>query len=472
MAKKKKYISRRKFIGQSSCAAVGYTTLFSSLLNLKAFEAAAVGNMTMMMPPTGYKAMVCLMLGGGNDSYNMLVPLGSGYSDYAVTRSNLAIPMGNLLAVTPSNTGGAQYGIHPAMPELQNLFNSGDASFIANVGTLVQPTTRNEYFSGTHPLPLGLYSHSDQAQQWQTGRPHERSATGWGGRISDLVQSMNSNENISMNISLAGTNIFQRGQDSIEYVVSSEGAVGIDGYNNNWIFNQLKSQAIDNMLDQTYTDLYKSTYVNTVKQSRDAGIEFQEAIDAIPEFSHEFADNSLSDRFKMIAKTIAARDTLGFQRQIFFVNYDGWDHHDEVLENQAGMLAEVSRAIGDFQAALGEINATDCVTTFTISDFARTLTSNGNGTDHAWGGNAMVIGGAHVNGGNMYGSYPSLALGVGNPLDLSDGVLIPTTSADTYMAELALWFGVSPSDVNDILPNLSNFYDTASPNYPLGFLNP
>lgn len=467
----KKNISRRKFIGRTSCAAVGYTTLFSSLLNLKAFEAAAVGNSS-LLPVNGYKALVCLMLGGGNDSYNMLIPTGAGYSDYAITRSNLAIPVGDLLPIAPGNTGGVNYGIHPSMPELKSLFDNGNASFVANVGTLVQPTTRDEYYSGIHPLPLGLYSHSDQAQQWQTGRPQERTATGWGGRISDLVQSMNSNQNISMNISLSGTNVYQRGQSSIEYVISPNGVVGIDGYENDWIFNQMRSQAIDNMLDATYADLYKSTYVNTIKQSKDAGIEFQTAIDGIADFNHQFADNSLSDSFKMIAKTIAARDTLGFQRQIFFVNYDGWDHHDEVLENQAGMLAEVSRALGDFYAALAEINATDCVTTFTISDFARTLTSNGNGTDHAWGGNALVMGGANVNGGNIYGSYPSLALGAGNPLDLSDGVLIPTTSADTYMAELALWFGVSPSEVDDILPNLNNFYDTASANYPLGFLNP
>lgn len=468
---KKKNLSRRKFLGQTSCAAVGYTTLFSSLLNLKAFEAAALDNSSLMLPCNDYKAMICVLLGGGNDSFNMLIPGGgTQYEQYAVTRSNLAIPLGDILPISPTNTPGNTFGLHPSMPEVQGLFDSGKLGFISNVGTLVQPTTRDEFFSGTHPLPLGLFSHADQAQQWQTGRPHERSAIGWGGRISDLVQSMNSNENISMNISMSGTNTFQHGQDTIEYVISSEGSIGIAGYNESGIVNQLRSQAIDNMLDQSYSDIYKSTYINTVKGSRDAGAQFQEAIDAIPEFGFEFGDNSLSLDFRMIAKTIAARESLGFQRQIFFVNYGGWDHHDEVLENQAGMLAEVSRALSDLNAALEELDVADCVTTFTVSDFARTLTSNGNGTDHAWGGNALVMGGS-VNGGNLYGAYPDLNLGIANPLDLEGGVLIPTTSADEYLAELALWYGVSAADVNDILPNLANFYDTSSPDLPLGFLN-
>ncbi|NNC83725.1 MAG: DUF1501 domain-containing protein, partial [Flavobacteriales bacterium] len=260
----KKNISRRRFLGTTSCAAVGYTTLFSSLLNLKAFEAAAADN-SALLPNDEYRALICLMLGGGNDSYNMLIPTGDAYSDYAVTRSNLAIPLGDLLTISPINTPGTDYGIHPSMPELQQLFNDEKVSFIANVGSMIEPTTRDQYYSGLHPLPLGLYSHADQAQQWQTGRPDERSATGWGGRMSDMIQSMNTNENISMNISLSGTNIFQRGQDTVEFAISNQGSLGIAGYGDTWVANQIRSQAIDNMLDQSYADIYKSTYVNTIK---------------------------------------------------------------------------------------------------------------------------------------------------------------------------------------------------------------
>jgi uncharacterized protein (DUF1501 family) len=461
----KKNISRRRFLGQTSCAAIGYTTLFSSLLNLKAFEAAAMDNSSL---PDDYRAMVCVLLSGGNDSYNMLMPrTGDPYAEYLTTRSNLAIPSTSMLPITPASAIG-DFGVHPSMPELQSLFNSGRLAFISNVGTMVQPTSKPQFFSGSHPLPLGLFSHSDQIQQWQTGRPHERSATGWGGRIADLITSMNDNQNIAMNISLSGTNVFQRGASSIEYAINDEGSLGINGYGEGWVPDLVRTQAIDNMLDANYVDIYKSTYVNTIRQSRDSGLEFQAAIEAVPEFQHVFDESYLSQSFKIIAKTIAARETLGFERQIFFVNYGGWDHHDELLNNQAAMLEVLSKAFGDFNAVLDEMGMAENVTTFSISDFGRTLTSNGNGTDHAWGGNAMVMGGA-VNGGDIYGTYPSLA--IGTDLDLADGTLLPTTSADEYLAELALWFGVSPSDTDMIFPNLANFYDTASSNLPLGFLN-
>ncbi len=468
---KKKEISRRAFLGQTSCAALGYTTLFSTLLNLKAFEAAALDNSANFPVggTGGYKAMVCLLLGGGNDSYNMLIPRGSAeYAQYALTRSNLAIPQNQILPIVPQTFDGQEYGVHPSMPDVQQMFADNKLAFVSNVGTLIEPTTKSQFFSGSHALPLGLFSHSDQVQQWQTGRPHERTATGWGGRIADLIQTMNSNENISMNISLGGTNTFQQGQDVVEYVINSNGGVGIGGYGDGWFFNQMKTQAIDNMLDHNYADIYKDTYVNTIKKSNDANLEFQSAVDMVPDFATPFTNSYLSDQFRMVAKTIAARQTLGFDRQIFFIEYNGWDHHDEVLDSQAYMLMTVNNALSEFQATMEELGVDDCVTTFTISDFARTLTSNGNGTDHAWGGNMMVMGGA-VNGGEMYGSFPSLE--IGNPLDLDDGVLIPTTSADEYMTELALWFGVSGSECNSIFPNLSNFYDTNSPDQPIGFMN-
>jgi uncharacterized protein (DUF1501 family) len=339
--KEKKTVSRRQFLGQTSCAAIGYTTLFSSLLNLKAFEAAAMDNSSL---PDDYKALVCVLLSGGNDSYNMLMPrTGDPYAEYLTTRSNLAIPSAAMLPIVPSSAIG-DFGVHPSMPEVQSLFNSGRLAFISNVGTMVQPTTKPQFNSGIHPLPLGLFSHSDQIQQWQTGRPHERSATGWGGRIADLITSMNENQNIAMNISLSGTNVFQRGASSIEYAINSEGSLGINGYGEGWVPDLIRTQAIDNMLDANYVDIYKSTYVNTIRQSRDSGIEFQAAIESIPEFQHEFSAGYLSQSFKMIAKTIAARETLGFTRQIFFVNYGGWDHHDELLNNQAAMLEVLSRA--------------------------------------------------------------------------------------------------------------------------------
>jgi len=469
MSKDQNNISRRQFLGQS-CAALGYTTLFSSLINLKAMAAAAMDN-SMLIPLNGdYKAMVCLMLAGGNDSFNMLMPKGTPeYNEYATTRSNLAIAQNDILQINPNTTDGRVFGVHPSMPDMQQMFESNELAFLCNVGTLIEPSTKTDLLSGAVKTPLGLFSHADQIQQWQTGRPHERTNIGWGGRIADLVQSMNSNQNISMNISLQGSNVFQRGNSIIPYAISNNGSIGISGYGNSNGFDALRTQALNTMMERDYQDIFKNTYINTIKTSNDASQEFQVAIDGLSEFSTPHPEyNYLADQLRMVARTIAARDTLGFSRQIFFVQVGGWDHHDELLINQAGNLALVNQALKYFSDLMTEININDCVTTFSISDFARTLTSNGNGTDHAWGGNAFIMGGA-VNGKELYGDYPTLALN--SDVDLQDGVMIPTTPADLYMAELALWFGVSPSELTTILPNLPNFYDTASGEAPIGFMN-
>ncbi|MBT8272112.1 MAG: DUF1501 domain-containing protein, partial [Bacteroidia bacterium] len=209
----KNNISRRKFLGQS-CAALGYTTMFSSLINLKAIASATMNNSFVLQNSGNYKALVCISLTGGNDSYNMLMPRGNTeYNEYAITRSNLALPQQDILQINPFTTDGREFGIHPSMADMQTIFENQDLAFICNVGTLVEPATKQEIYNQSVQTPLGLFSHSDQQQQWHTGRPHERSSIGWGGRIADLTQSMNSNDNISMNISLQGLNLFQRGLD-------------------------------------------------------------------------------------------------------------------------------------------------------------------------------------------------------------------------------------------------------------------
>lgn len=466
---KHKHISRRKFIGDS-CAALGYTTLFSSLINLKAMAASAMDNSSLITLGGDYKALVCVLLGGGNDSFNMLIPKGDNeYNEYATTRSNLAIPQNDILQINPNTSDGRVFGLHPTMPDMQQLFESGNLAFLSNVGTLVEPSSKTDILNGIVKTPLGLFSHADQQQQWQTGRPHERTNTGWGGRIADLVQSMNSNQNISMNISLRGSNIFQRGDQIIPYAISNDGSIGINGYGGSGQFNQLKTAALNTMLERDYQDIFKNAYKNTIKTSNDANLEFQTAVDGISDFSTLLPEyNDLAAQLNMVAKTIASRDTLGFSRQIFFVQIGGWDHHDELLVNHSNKLTEVNDALKYFNDVMTELNVNDCVTTFSVSDFARTLTSNGNGTDHAWGGNAFMMGGA-VNGKNIYGDYPTLALN--SDLNINDSVIIPTTAADSYMAELALWFGVPASELPTIFPNISNFYDTASGTQPIGFMN-
>lgn len=460
-------MNRRKFLGQLSCATLGYTTLYSSLINLRAINAAAMAD-SATATAGNYKAMVCVLLAGGNDSFNMLVPTDQPlYTSYQRARSNLAIPRQQLLNLHSPHLSTGNFGVHPGMPEIQSLFEQEKIAFVSNVGTLIEPTTKEQFYSGIHPLPLGLMSHADQIQQWQTGLPHQRSGTGWGGRIAELVQSMNTNQKISMNISLSETNVFQQGNEIFEFAISPYGPEGIYGYDSTWDLDVLQHTAMHKMLDREYQDIYKSTYVNTIKSSISATRDFQNTMDNTPPLTTPFSENYLSRSFQMIARVISAQADLGFQRQIFFLNYGGWDHHNAVLDYQAEMLPVLSRALGEFQSALAEINMEHEVTTFTISDFARTLTSNGDGTDHAWGGHTMVMGG-DVNGGRIYGEYPSLELG--NPLDVGNGIMIPTTSADEYFGELALWFGVSPSETKELFPHLSNFYNPQSGNPPLGFL--
>ena len=457
--------TRRSFLGKT-CAAVGYTTLFSSLINMKALAAAAFDNSALA---DDYKALVFILLHGGNDSYNMLIPRStSAYNEYATTRSNLAIAQNQLLPINPLVSDGKDYGLHPALTGIQNLFESNKLAFINNIGTLVEPSTKQQLIEGTVETPLGLFSHSDQQQQWQSGRPNERTNIGWGGRIADLVHSVNLNEQISMNISLYGINVFQYGETIIPYVINEEGSIGLRDYNSTDPFNLLRNQAVNSMLERDYADVFKNTYSNTVKTSNDASLLFQSAVDAVPDFTTPFIDNELSRQMRMVAKTIAARNTLGAKRQIFFVQLGDWDHHDELLVRHNERLTYLNDAVTYFQGVMDELGISENVTAFTISDFARTLTSNGNGTDHAWGGNAFAFGGA-VHGKKLYGTYPSLALN--SDLDLFDGVLVPTTATDLYFAELSKWYGLSNSEINMIFPDLIHFFDLNGGGQPLGFMN-
>ncbi len=463
---KKNFQSRRTFIKNSGCAALGVTTLFSSLINMKAIASAAFDKKDDF---TDYKALVCILLNGGADSHNMLIPRGMNeYNEYLTTRSNLAIPQSQIIPLTHNPIGGKLFGMHPGMPQTANLFNSGKLAWISNIGTLVEPVTKAQYEAKSVQTPLGLFSHSDQIKHWQTGRPGERTAHGWAGRIADLIQSQNANSSLSMNFSLSGNNFFQKGEFSNEFSIPPNGELGLkgSGTENNYLI--LREQGISNILEQEYSDIYKKTYVDTFRKSVEGNVELEEALATVEEFNTTFSPSSLSEQLKMIAKVIAARETLGFSRQTFFVNFAGWDHHDEILEGQEEKLPMLDSALGEFNSVLEELGVENDVTTFTISDFGRTLTSNGDGSDHAWGGNAMVMGGA-VNGGEIFGDCPSLELG--SDLMLPRGVLIPTTSASEYFAELAAWFGVSQGDIFEIFPDLENFYSPGS-GYPIGFMDP
>jgi uncharacterized protein (DUF1501 family) len=463
-------VSRRRFLGEASCAAVGSASLFSTLLNLRMTATAAAQGSG---GDDDYKALVCLFFAGGWDSFNALVPAGDAeHAEYARIRTDLALPQSSLLPVEPVTPGdGRRYGVHPAMPEVAQLFDQRRLAWLSNVGTLVEPTTKVDMEAGRARLPLGLYSHADQIMHWQTSVPDSRTALGWGGRTADLLQSLNDPSDISMNISLSGDNVFQSGEHSVAYSIDPEGdgAIRIHEYGSEDDYGRLKTAAIDSLLDLRYRNLFQSTFTDLTRRAIDANAAFSEAIAGMPALQTTFATNEIARSFEMVARVIAARKALGVRRQTFFIFFGGWDHHDEVLNNMQGMLTVVSQSLGQFDAALQELGVGDQVTTFTASDFARTLTSNGRGSDHAWGGNHMVMGGA-VRGGEIYGEYPQLY--ADNALDTGRGRLIPTTSCDAYFGELAQWFGVSPGDLDAVLPNIGRFHDTAAGRPPLGFMQP
>ncbi|MBK8737662.1 MAG: DUF1501 domain-containing protein [Saprospiraceae bacterium] len=462
-------LKRRNFIQTLSCAGIGYATLYNSLLNLKSINALAASNSAM---DPEYKALVCIFMSGGNDSFNMLIPTTTDeYNTYKISRTGIAIPKNELLPLTVSNTPGREFALHPSLPFLQKKFNDNNLAFVSNIGTLIEPTTKQKVYDVTAKLPLGLFSHSDQMLHWQTGISSDRSSIGWGGKIADLIKDMNKSSDFLMNISLSGTNLYQLGNETVEFSLDPErGSTGITGYGEitRWDYlNNARTAAIDSLLAHNYDDAFQNTYINVIRQSRDAHIKFSDALEKTPDITTQFSENYLSQSMKMISRTMSAHQELGVKRQIFFVDFYGWDHHDESLENHQEMLSNLDTMLEEFNNALIELKLENQVSIFSVSEFGRSLSSNGNGTDHGWGGNVFALGGP-VNGGKIYGKYPSLDLNADE--NIYESTLIPSTPVDLYFAELALWMGVSRSDLNFLFPNLATFYNINSSSNPLGLL--
>ncbi len=460
-SKNSKRLSRRAFIGQASCAAVGSTALYSTLTGLMMANRLSAQT----LPPVGgHKALVCLFLGGGNDSFNMLAPRETEeFNRYAEARSDMGLALEDLLPIVDSASGRA-FGMHQETPELQSLFNSGELAFVCNTGTLVEPTTLAAYQNGSVKLPLGLFSHADQSMHWQTSTPDKRDSIGWLGRVADALDVANVDPKVSMNISLSGSNTLQNGNSVIPYAVTSDGAIDLQFYGDE--NHPYFKGAVDSLLEQEYQNLLQRTYSKLNRDAIDLGILFNESIEAGTPFSTEFPDTRLGREFRMVARSIAAQGPLNLQRQTFMVNSGGWDTHDNHIQDHSILLQEMSQAVGAFWAAITELGMQDQITLFTASDFGRTLTSNGDGTDHGWGGNHFVLGGG-INGGRLHGDYPE-DIGLGNDLDTGRGRLVPTLSVDEYFAELALWFGAQSSDLSLMLPNIERFYDPSSSDPPIG----
>jgi uncharacterized protein (DUF1501 family) len=463
-------LTRRRFIGQSACAGLGLTGLLSTVGTLRLFTANVAAQ---SLPGDDYKALVCLFLYGGNDGNNVLIPNDDdGFAAYERDRGILALPRTDLRPLTfVESADGRPYGVHPSLGRIQTLFNRGRAAFVSNVGTLVAPITKADYLSGGAAVPPYLFSHNDQQVQWQTSLPGAQRQIGWGGRLADLLQTLNSGSQISMNISLAGNNFFQVGNEVFQYHVGTNGSVGLQDFSATWTPIMEQYQAMTQIRNRSYGHLFEQEYADVLNRAIANDALLKTVLAGVPDYASYFASSQLptggltpvAAQLRMILRLIMAHSALGMRRQIFFAALGGFDTHDDQLDDHAALLSALSNAIGDFTDAAEVLGVGNTVTLFTASDFNRTYNSNGKGSDHAWGNHQIVTGGA-VRGGRIYGTFPRLE--ISGPDDTGTrGSWIPGVSTDEFSATMALWFGVPPGDLDLVLPNIGRF---AQPN--LGFL--
>jgi uncharacterized protein (DUF1501 family) len=453
--------SRREFLRDTvrSVSALGAMSMLAKFGEMNALAAS----------PTGYQALVCIYLDGGNDGHNTIIPISTAqqnYSLYQQGRQGLALAQSSLLAI---GNGNDTYGLHPSMPEMQSLYNSGQAAVLANVGNLVQPITRTQYWSNNLALlPNSLFSHSDQTNQWQSAIPNGLAKSGWGGRITDQMLSQNSGATFPPITSMAQCGFFCNGQQTTSASVpppptGSTSPTGMAVLNGVSLFPSTAAGmqqllTFDNGLQLVQAGNQTMTRAENYAQTINGLLQTSTITTPFP------ANNPLAAQLLTVANVMSVRSELGLQRQIFFVKFGSFDTHAGQLALQSQLLQQLSQAVSAFYQATQEMGLAQNVTTFTASEFGRTLNPSGSdGSDHAWGSHHFVIGGG-VQGGKFYGNFPSLVLGGDNDAN-QRGTLIPTTGIAQYGATLAQWFGVSAASLPTIFPNIASF-----PTNNLGFL--
>jgi len=449
---KTKQMQRREFLRRAS--ALGLAGAAAPwALNLAAIgEAAAAGS------AGGYKALVCVFLYGGNDHGNTLVPYDpASHAAYQAIRQTLATPREQLAATLLNPRlalpDGRQMALAPELGRLKTIFDAGQLGVLMNVGTLVQPTTLAQYKAQSVPLPPKLFSHNDQQSVWQASGG-EGATSGWGGRLGDRFLQSNGNALFSC-VNVAGNAVFMAGQQAVQYQMSPAGAVQIDGISKPLFGSQACADALRSLITAPRSHPMENELNRVVARSIGAQGIVSGALSSLPPLTTPFdTGNSLAMQLQMVARMIGARASLGVSRQVFFVSIGGFDLHDLLLAQHPGLLGSVGDALASFYQATQELGVADQVTSFTASDFGRTLTSNGDGSDHGWGSHHFVLGGA-VKGGRMWGTLPSVS--VNGPDDVGQGRLLPTTSVDHLGASLASWMGVSATELPLVMPQIVNY---------------
>ena len=450
-----KQLQRREFLRRSSVLGLAGSAAPWALSLASIGEAAAASSVT-----TGdYKALVCIFLYGGNDHGNTVVPYdAASHSAYAGIRQALATPRDQLAAtaLTPrvALPDARQMALAPQLGKLKTIFDAGKLGVLLNVGTLVQPTTLAQYKALSVPLPPKLFSHNDQQSVWQASNP-EGATSGWGGRVGDQFLSANGNASFTC-VNVAGNAVFMSGQQAVQYQVASSGAVAINGINKPLYGSQACADALRSLITASDRSHWMEQELNRVaSRSVSAQSIVAGALGSLAPLATPFdSTNSLAMQLQMVAKMIAARRNLGVSRQVYFVSIGGFDMHDFLVDQHPGQLTSVSNALSSFYNATVELGVADQVTAFTASDFGRTLTSNGDGSDHGWGSHHFIAGGA-VKGGRFWGSLPSVS--VNGPDDVGQGRLLPTTAVDQLAATLATWMGVAASELPRVLPQIVNY---------------
>lgn len=476
-----------------------------------AAQLAAAGSAASQTTSSDYRALVCIFLYGGNDSHNTVVAtdqesfdrytrarnvgpdpialLRPGAEKIAGARAGSPGSHGGVLTISPLTISpldkfARPLALHPALDPLRPVFDSKRLAILANVGTLNTPVTKKDLVDNARPYPANLFSHNDQQSTWQAGAS-EGASVGWGGRLGDIVMGMNGDNALFTAMSTAGNAVFLSGKNVVQYQMNTGNmpAIKVNGKDGMLFGSAARNSRVEEIVKNlNFENLFAKDYAKVTTRSMESAVRLNDmfgllttkAVKAPEPFinpiTNQVANNGIAEQLYTIARMIAAGKEKGMKRQVFFVGAPGWDSHDDQNIAQTQNLARLAHGMAYFDKVLESLTTpTDDmranVTTFTASDFSRSFTSNGNGTDHAWGGHHFVMGGA-VDGKKVYGTFPILGVdgpGFNNP-DMIGGALIPTTSVDQYAATLGRWLGASESELKTIFPNLENF----SPN--LGFM--